>query len=140
MKAERQLPGWLLLVTLAGCVRLGPDFQSPRQDWIDHWDSASLEQASQLRPQPDPRQWWTVFDDPLLERLIDQAEAGNPGLRIAALRILEARAQLGIARSGRYPQVQQGRAEALYLDQDQWDGARPQDIHAWQYGSGFDIA
>lgn len=132
---------WALLAaaTLGGCVRLGPDFQSPRQDWIDHWDSSALAAASQQRPQPDNRQWWAQFDDPLLERLIGVADVHNPNLRIAALRILEARAQLGIARSGRYPQLQQGSADAFYLDRNQYDGAPELDSSAWQYGAGFDI-
>lgn len=67
---------WAVLTaaTLSGCVRLSPDFQSPRQAWIDHWDSQALDAASQQHPQPDQRQWWAQFEDPLLERLI--AEAG----------------------------------------------------------------
>lgn len=132
---------WAVLTaaTLSGCVRLGPDFQPPHQAWIDHWDSQALDAASQQHPQPDQRQWWAQFEDPLLERLIAEADVHNPNLRIAALRILEARAQLGIASSGRYPQVQQGSAEAIYLDRNQYDGAPELDSHAWQYGSAFDV-
>lgn len=139
--ANKRLHAWALLIaaTLGGCVRLGPDFQSPRQDWIDHWDSQALEAASQQQPQPDQRQWWAQFEDPLLDRLITEADVHNPNLRIAALRILEARAQLGIARSGRYPQVQQGSADAFYLDRNQYDGAPELDSSAWQYGAGFNI-
>lgn len=139
--ANKHLHAWALLIaaTLGGCVRLGPDFQSPRQDWIDHWDSQALAAAGQQRPQPDPRQWWAQFDDPLLDRLIAEADLHNPNLRIAALRILEARAQLGIARSGRYPQLQQASADAFYLDRNQYDGAPELDSSAWQYGAGFDI-
>ncbi|WP_068826219.1 efflux transporter outer membrane subunit [Pseudomonas sp. BMS12] len=133
-------PAWMLLAAaaLGGCVRLGPDFQSPRQDWIEHWQSTALNDAS-ARQQADNRQWWTLFDDPVLNHLIELADAGNPSLRIAALRILEARAQLGIARSGRYPQVQQASADALYLDRNQYGGDNPQDLSTWQYGAGFDI-
>jgi len=136
---HRHLWALLTAATLSGCIRLGPDFESPRQDWIDHWDSNALTAISQQHPQPDTRQWWVQFDDPLLERLIDIADVQNPNLRIAALRILEARAQLGIARSGRYPQLQQASAEALYLDRNQYNGDNELDSSAWQYGSGFDI-
>ncbi|MBB2496541.1 efflux transporter outer membrane subunit [Aquipseudomonas ullengensis] len=140
MPNKRQRP-WALLVaaTLGGCVQLGPDFQSPRQGWIDHWDSDALAAASTQQPQPDQRQWWAQFDDHLLDRLIGAADVNNPNLRIAALRILEARAQLGIARSGRYPQVQQASTDALYLDRSQYDGSPALDSSAWQYGAGFDI-
>jgi NodT family efflux transporter outer membrane factor (OMF) lipoprotein len=129
----------LAAAALGGCVRLGPDFQSPREDWIEHWQSTALDTTSAQQPQADNRQWWTLFDDPVLNHLIELADAGNPSLRIAALRILEARAQLGIARSGRYPQVQQASADALYLDSNQYGGDNPQDLNTWQYGAGFDI-
>lgn len=135
------LSSFLLLALhgLGGCVRLGPDFQSPRETWIERWDSDMLAQGSAMRMQPDSRQWWVQFGDPLLDRLIAQADAGNPDLRIAGLRILEARAQLGIARSGLYPQLRQITADALYLDRDQYGGRNPRDSHFWQYQAGFDI-
>lgn len=129
----------LAIASLAGCVRLGPDFQSPRQGWIDHWDSDALAAASTQQPQPDHRQWWAQFDDPLLDRLIGEADVHNSNLRIAALRILEARAQLGIAHSGRYPQLQQASADSFYLDRNQYSGDNPLDSHAWQYSAGTDI-
>lgn len=129
----------LAAATLGGCVRLGPDFQSPREDWIEHWQSTPLDTASTRQEHAVDQQWWKLFGDPILNRLIEQADAGNPTLRIAALRIIEARAQLGIARSGRFPQVQQASADALYVDRNQYDGANPQDLHAWQYSGGFDI-
>ena len=37
---------------LAGCTRVGPDFQSPREPWVEHWNSPALEQISRHRPQP----------------------------------------------------------------------------------------
>lgn len=129
----------LAAVGLVGCVRLGPEFQSPREAWVDDWRSAALEQLGEARPQPDSRRWWGQFDDPVLDRLIAEADAGNPALRIAGLRVLEARAQLGIAYSGRYPQLQQASADAFYLDRDEWGGDRPLDRHLWQYSAGFDI-
>ena len=140
MKPEA-FPAWMLLaaVTLGGCVRLEPDFQKPGEQWIEHWQSRPLHNASVQQAQANNLHWWTLFDDPVLNRLIGLADAGNPSLRIAALRILEARAQLGIARSGRFPQVQQASADALYLDRNQYGGANPQDLSAWQYSAGFDI-
>ncbi|WP_271408988.1 efflux transporter outer membrane subunit [Pseudomonas sp. Q1-7] len=125
---------------LTGCVRLGPDFQSPREPWVEHWNSPALVQMSRDQPQPDFLQWWNVFEDPALDALIAEADAYNPGLEIAGLRVMEARAQLGIALSGRYPQFQQASAESLYLDRRQSGGRNPQDAHFWQSSVGFDIA
>lgn len=124
---------------LSGCVRLGPDFQSPRQTWAEHWTSPALEQSSQHSRTPDFRQWWQIFDDPVLERLIAEADANNADLEIAGLRVMEARAQLGIAQSGRYPQLQQASADSLYFNRKQSGGGNPRDSHFWQYSAGFDI-
>ena len=131
----------LLLVALAlhGCVQLGPDFSTPSTNWIDQWNSPELPQASQQRAQPDFLQWWQVFHDPILDQLIAQADAHNPSLQIAGLRVLEARAALGIAQSGLYPQVQQVTADSFYLERDQSGGALPRDSSGWQSSAGFNI-
>lgn len=134
--------GQLLLLGvlgLSGCVRLGPDFQSPKPTWIDRWSSPALEQASQRSLSPDVRQWWQVFGDPVLDRLIAKADAHNSDLKIAGLRVMEARAQLGIAQSGRYPQLQQASVDSLYFNRRQSGGSNPQDSHFWQHSAGFDI-
>ena len=134
--------GQLLLLGvlgLSGCVRLGPDFQSPKLAWIDRWSSPALEQSSQRSLNPDLRQWWQVFGDPLLDRLIAEADAHNSDLKIAGLRVMEARAQLGIAQSGRYPQLQQASVDSLYFNRRQSGGSNPQDSHFWQHSAGFDI-
>ncbi|MGO4330561.1 efflux transporter outer membrane subunit [Cupriavidus sp. 2TAF22] len=127
------------LLALSGCARVGPDFQAQRENWTSQWNSPAVGQASEQRLQPDLRQWWQVFADPTLERLIAEADAHNAGLRIAGLRVLEARAQLGIALSGRYPQRQQVSADALYMDRRQSGGRNAQNSRFWQYSAGFDI-
>ncbi len=53
------------------------------------------------------RNWWKAFNDPKLDRLIDTAYRENLNLRLAGVRVLEARAQLGIATGQLYPQSQQ---------------------------------
>ena len=126
------------VLSLSGCVRLGPDFQSPRPEWLEHWQSPAVEQTSQRSPSPDERQWWHIFADPMLDRLIAEADAHNADLHIAGLRVLEARAQLGIAQSGRYPQLQQVSADSLYVNRRHSGGQQP-DRQFWQHGAGFDV-
>jgi hypothetical protein len=58
----------------------------------------------------------------VLAALIDEALRANPSVRTAGLRILEARAQLGIATSTRYPQVQQLTGEVLRIGERQSPG------------------
>ena len=135
-------PAWLLLcgmLALGGCVRLGPDFQPPGEAWVDHWNTPAIEHASQRTLYPDIRQWWQVFADPVLDQLIAAADAHNSSLKIAGLRVMEARAQLGIAQSGRYPQLQQVAADSVYVDRHQSGGSNPVDSQFWQHSAGFDI-
>ncbi|MHC8299838.1 efflux transporter outer membrane subunit [Pseudomonas sp. ZS1P83] len=135
-------PGQLLLLGvfgISGCVRLGPDFQSPGEEWVKHWNTPALQQSNQRGLNPDLRQWWQVFADPVLNHLIADSDAHNASLKIAGLRVIEARAQLGIAQSGLYPQLQQASADSLYFNRKQTGGSNPQDRHFWQYSAGFDV-
>jgi len=95
-----------------GCIKLGPNFARPRvtvsQTWMD---------ASDQRVKTEPaeyRDWWQVFNDPVLDRLIGRAYQENLSLRIAGVRVLEARAQLGITVGQLFPQTQQASGSVQY--------------------------
>lgn len=128
-----------LVALLAGCTQVGPDYPPAQSPWLDTWSTPLLEQASRSAAAPDFRQWWAVFADPTLDALIAQADAHNTNLRVAGLRVAEARAQLAIVQTGRYPQLQQLRAQSLYLKQDQSGTASARDSVFWQSSVGFDI-
>jgi multidrug efflux system outer membrane protein len=100
---------------LGACTTLGPDFQRPQVPWLADWKGGSLEPlAAEPRVRGGQLQlWWQNFNDPVLDQLIAQAQRVNPNVRTAAMRIMEARAQLGIAGSTRYPQFQQATGELL---------------------------
>ena len=83
---------------------LGPDFQRPEANVSNDW--VSDENSTLNKESTDFKEWWTVFNDPILNGLINTAYQQNLDLQIAALRILEARAQLGIATGNQYPQLQ----------------------------------
>jgi NodT family efflux transporter outer membrane factor (OMF) lipoprotein len=103
----------LVPVLLAsGCIKVGPNFARPRvtvsQTWMD---------AGDQRVKTGPAEygnWWQAFNDPVLSRLIDRAYQQNLSLRIAGVRVLEARAQLGIAVGELYPQAQQAFGSVVY--------------------------
>ena len=120
-------------------MRVGPDFHPQHESWSEHWSSASIVQVTEQGTRPDTRQWWQIFDDHNLERLIAEADANNGNLKIAGLRVIEARAQLGIALAGRYPQLQQANADVLYSARKRSDGFNPRSGAYWQYGMSFSI-
>jgi NodT family efflux transporter outer membrane factor (OMF) lipoprotein len=111
--------------------------------WLDDWRTSLYGQVVQPQQQAetDLRFWWTLFDDPALNRLIKEAREANPSLRIAGLRILESRAQLGIARSNLYPQSQQLGGAIDYVNTRRRGGNLPnKDDSFTSYQGGFNLA
>ena len=82
-------------------------------------------------------EWWQVFNDPALDQVVAEAQRSNPNVRVAGSRIMEARAQLGIAGSALYPQLQQLSGQALWVGQD--DSDVPSQSYN-SYGAAFDVA
>ncbi len=82
----------------------GPDFRTPDAAVPDEWQESPSDVFS--TDTPDYDRWWHVFNDPVLDRLIQTAYEQNLTLQIAGLRVLEARAQLGIVTGNLYPQSQ----------------------------------
>ena len=89
---------------LASCAAVGPDYEQPAAPLPDSWDSAR--NAGLKATQYELIEWWEVFSDPTLNRLVEVAHEQNYNLELAGLRVLEARAQLGIAVGSQYPQQQ----------------------------------
>ncbi len=100
-----------LALLIAGCA-VGPDFTKPEVPSPKAWRDIGDPKVKAERV--DYRAWWQVFDDSVLNKLIQTAYRQNLPLQAAGLRILEARAQLGIATGSQYPQFQQGRAGYSY--------------------------
>jgi NodT family efflux transporter outer membrane factor (OMF) lipoprotein len=103
---------------LAGCAMVGPDFVRPKTPVVDAWMEAnapSPDASSGLTSRSAPVvSWWETFDDPTLTRLVNQAYAQNLSLQIAGARVLQARAQLGIAYGELFPQQQAVGASVTY--------------------------
>ena len=70
------------------------------EQWLDEDNPAIVQERLEFDD------WWTVFEDPILDRLIETAYEQNLSLRIAGLRVLEARARRGIAAGRFFPQLQ----------------------------------
>jgi NodT family efflux transporter outer membrane factor (OMF) lipoprotein len=87
----------------SACTTLGPDFETPEADLAETWDR----QSAALSAGSEAESWWSVFNDPVLDKLVEMSYQQNLPLQVAGLRIFEARAQLGIAIGQQYPQQQQ---------------------------------
>jgi len=81
---------------LAGCA-IKPDYQRPAVELPAQW-----KQSAKAAPEGD---WWRVYADPVLDKLVAEAFEHNSDLMAAAARVDESRALLAEAESALYPEV-----------------------------------
>lgn len=80
-----------LLALFTACAPVGPEFVKPEAELPSGWSGAG-EHGLEASPVEQP-QWWRVFEDPVLNQLVETAWQQNNSLAIAGLRVLEARTQ-----------------------------------------------
>jgi len=130
----------VLAVLLTGCA-VGPDYRLPQPELPGAWHGTSIAAPGQIE-NVDLAKWWTSFDDPVLTRLINEATANNPDLRIAAGRLREARARLRNANSALLPSVEViGKAMHQRTSENGPQGNRPgMDPEGNLFEAGFDAS
>lgn len=131
----RRFAASLCALLLCGCTAVGPDFETPEAPVEPNW--YRLERDELTPTEVDLVAWWRVFDDPALDNLVATAHRQNNNLEIAALRVLEARAQLGFATGARWPQTQAALGDATYVSPT--ESSAPASSY-WSYGLGLNIA
>ena len=96
------------ILLISGCA-VGPNYKRPAIEVPGSYRGAVPEQATQTQIAPlGEQKWWDVFQDEQLRTLIRTALQRNYDLRIAASRVLEAQAQLGITRADQFPTLGAG--------------------------------
>jgi multidrug efflux system outer membrane protein len=92
-----------VLAALAACS-VGPDYKRPDVDLPQSWSAAPAGALKAGGPETNS-QWWKIFADPTLDKLIEEAFAKNTDIAVAAARVAEAEAELGFTRSDQFPSV-----------------------------------
>jgi NodT family efflux transporter outer membrane factor (OMF) lipoprotein len=129
----------MLLLTLTSCA-VGPHYVKPALKVNDHWSATDSPQISTQTAADSS--WWKAFNDPALERLIQLAYNQNLPLQVAGLRIMEARAVLGIAVGNQYPQLQQAFVGVRGVGLSQNTANKPPDFNRYYADEavGFDVS
>lgn len=122
-----------MLLLLAGCTSLAPDYQRPempvpQQFSLSHNALAPTGKDIQLSG------WRSFFTDPQAQRLINQAINNNRDLQMAGLNLQLARANLSLTESERYPQLEAS-AEGRYRG-----GVKPESDAVREYQVGLDLS
>lgn len=98
----------LLCVSLAACT-VGPNYHRPKVNLPPAYRGETASPTAPASAQSLGNEaWWNVFRDPVLRQLIHTALKQNYNIRIAATRVLQAQAMLGITRSNQFPIVSAG--------------------------------
>ena len=102
-----QLPLLLILgfsvVSLNGCMSVGPDYETPDAHVSNAWKQALTNGL--VSGEADLQAWWGVFNDDTLDALMVQAAIENLDLKTAAARVAQARALRGVAAGEYYPSM-----------------------------------
>ncbi|PYM18003.1 MAG: RND transporter [Candidatus Rokuibacteriota bacterium] len=99
----RLMTALALAALVSGCA-IGPNYKRPVVAEPPNFRGQAAAEAASLADAP----WWEAFQDPTLQALIQEALRRNYDVAIAAARVQEARANLGIARSDLYPSLDYG--------------------------------
>jgi multidrug efflux system outer membrane protein len=101
---------WLTAVVflaLTGCM-VGPKYKRPPVTVPDTFRGIAPDAGPQTATSIGDEKWWEVFQDPQLQGLIREALSQNYDVRIAATRVLQAQAVLGITRADQFPTITGG--------------------------------
>src|SRR6266849_5339860 len=87
---------------LAGCA-VGPNYKRPQIAVPSQWTVAAARGTAATPIEKD--EWWSSFQDPELNSLVERSAKQNLDLKLALERVQEARAARGVARSGYFPSI-----------------------------------
>ncbi|MCU0795123.1 MAG: efflux transporter outer membrane subunit [Akkermansiaceae bacterium] len=118
---------------LAGCA-LGPDFALPGLSAGGTWKQSTSMKGTAL-----PDEWWRLFRDAELNRLVQRAIDANPDIAAARARRDTARALVGVDRARLFPRLDVNSSTGI--DRNSANGAFPiQNLENQSYRAGFDFS
>ncbi|PXW28562.1 efflux transporter outer membrane subunit [Paraburkholderia caballeronis] len=88
-----------LTLVLAACMTVGPNYKLPDNALVNApLANAPLDSAgAPVSQDPVPSNWWRLYDDPVLDQLVEDALKSNTDLRVAAANLARSRAALAVA-------------------------------------------
>ncbi len=116
------------------CTTVGPEYVQPEAPLPDAWQ---MSPAGLKATEYELVDWWEAFNDPILDDLVNLAHQQNLSLELAGLRVLESRAQLGIATGAQYPQQQIARGGVNHVSPSENAGQGNTSFNQADLGAGL---
>jgi NodT family efflux transporter outer membrane factor (OMF) lipoprotein len=89
---------------LSSCA-IGPKYEKPAVEVPAAWKEAADWKVAEPKDAIPKGKWWEIFNDPILNGLVEQVSVSNQELRAAEARYAQARAQVSVARSSLFPSI-----------------------------------
>ena len=140
----KRLWGRLMAIAITAALiqscAVGPDYVQPVYEVPDLWQADLVEGLA--ADEAPLATWWQTLNDPVLDRLIERAVAGNLDLKEAFGRIKEARAVRGIATGERYPDANGSGDASRQRQSEDFGPTNPRDLSQtdWFFSTGGDAA
>ena len=122
-------------LALSGCAMVGPNYQRPETHLPATFDEPEVGQGATAVP----AKWWTLYGDPLLNGLVDDALTRNADIRLAIARVEEAEAALREANATIYFPLVTGNAGGSRSRSFQTGSARTGDSFNLGLSTSFEL-
>ena len=119
---------------VSSCTTVGPEYVQPEAPLPDGWQ---MSPAGLKATEYELVDWWEAFSDPILDNLVKLAHQQNLTLELAGLRVLESRAQLGIATGAQYPQQQAASGGVNHISPSENAGQGNTSFNQYDLGVGL---
>lgn len=129
----------LPVILLNACMTVGPNYKDPSIKVSKNWlYTSKRNDASVKLTKKKYSNWWKMFHDPALNKLIEKGYKDNLNLQISGVRVLLARANLGLSIGEQFPQSQAlgGNYEYKYLGGSSLSSLLPSSFHSASLGFG----
>jgi multidrug efflux system outer membrane protein len=130
----------LVVLILAGCATVGPDYVPPETPVSATWHTQL--KGGLITEEMDPRNlatWWTTFNDPELSSLINRAVGGNLDLKKAWARVREARARRGVAKADLFPTLDAAGSATWSRSSKDAGTGKTSDLYAAGFDAGWEL-
>jgi NodT family efflux transporter outer membrane factor (OMF) lipoprotein len=126
----------VICMLLSGCASVGQKYIPPETKIPEKWSSTNDSLTSKATDVQVLANWWTLFNDPVLTNLVEQAVNENNDIKKAQARVREVRARRAITKSDFLPSLKANASSSKSRSEDDNGDVTTNEF----YNAGFDAS